>query len=232
MIKTIKYNDLGISSFYWLDTKHHFSFDGYYDPERMGFGHLRVINYDIVMPHYGFDTHPHRNMEIITYVTKGTITHRDSYGNYGKITPGNIQVMSAGKGIFHSEYNLENEVLLFYQIWIEPRQKNTQPRYQNLKIDYKLNNLIHISSGSGDVDDKNILYIDQDADIYAGKFSKDAKYQYGIIRQLYIIIISGEIKIGLNKAKTGDAMEVIDESEIIIEFIEDSEVILIDVAKK
>jgi redox-sensitive bicupin YhaK (pirin superfamily) len=232
MIKTIRYSDLGASAVYWLDTKHHFSFDGYYNPERMGFGHLRVVNYDIVMPQYGFDTHPHKNMEIITYVTKGTITHRDSCGNYGKIKPGSIQVMSAGKGIFHSEYNLEDEVLLFYQIWIEPRQKNTKPKYQNLDIDYKLNNLVHISSGSSETNNEKVLYIDQDVDVYTGKFSKNASCKYNIVRQLYIIVVSGEIKIGSSTAKTGDAMEVINENEIIIEFIENSQVILIDVAKK
>ena len=120
MIQPIFYDQLGQANFGWLAAKHHFSFGQYHDSQRMGFGKLRVINDDIIKPHSGFDTHPHRDMEIITYVRQGAISHKDSRGNSGRTEAGDVQVMSAGTGIFHSEHNHEDVDTNLYQIWIEP----------------------------------------------------------------------------------------------------------------
>ena len=127
MITIYPYEELGHADHGWLDARHHFSFGRYHNPERMGFGVLRVINDDIIKAGKGFDTHPHKDMEIITYVRKGAITHRDSNGNEGRTEAGDVQVMSAGTGIFHSEYNLEDEDTNIYQIWIEPHKLDVTP---------------------------------------------------------------------------------------------------------
>ena len=123
MITVYPHEQLGGANYGWLNAKHHFSFSHYYNPERMSFGALRVINDDIIKAGTGFDTHPHQNMEIITYVRKGAITHRDNQGNVGRTEAGDMQVMSAGTGITHSEYNLESQDTQLYQIWIEPNKK-------------------------------------------------------------------------------------------------------------
>ena len=120
---------LGAAQHGWLDTRHHFSFAEYHDPARMHWGHLRVWNDDSIAPHSGFPTHPHRDMEIITYVRKGAITHEDSLGNRGRTVAGDVQVMSAGSGIAHSEYNLEDETTEIFQIWIYPDQSGLPPAW-------------------------------------------------------------------------------------------------------
>jgi hypothetical protein len=122
MITRYAFADLGGANHGWLNAKHHFSFANYFDPQKLSHGELMVINDDIIAPQTGFDTHSHRDMEIITYVRKGAITHKDNKGNEGRTTAGNIQVMSAGTGISHSEYNLEDEETNIYQIWIKPKK--------------------------------------------------------------------------------------------------------------
>ena len=134
MINIIKYNDLGGADHGWLKAKHHFSFASYQNPERVHFGPMRVINDDVVSPQTGFASHPHDNMEIITYVRKGAITHKDNMGNVGKTEAGDVQVMSAGTGVVHSEYNYENEDTNLYQIWIYPNKKDVKPRWDAKKF--------------------------------------------------------------------------------------------------
>jgi redox-sensitive bicupin YhaK (pirin superfamily) len=129
MIKIYPYDSLGHADHGWLNARHHFSFASYQNPDRMKFGLLRVINDDIIAANSGFATHPHQNMEIITYVRSGAITHKDSKGNEGRTGAGDIQVMSAGSGIEHSEYNLENEETNLYQIWIIPNKLGVKPRW-------------------------------------------------------------------------------------------------------
>lgn len=124
MIKHYKYDELGYANHGWLKSKHHFSFANYYNPSRMAFGKLRVVNDDWVEPGTGFPSHPHRNMEIISFIRSGAITHQDSTGNKGVTKSGEIQVMSAGTGIVHSEYNRTQKPLTLYQIWIEPNKKH------------------------------------------------------------------------------------------------------------
>ncbi len=131
MITLRQEKDRGRAQFGWLDSRHTFSFGHYYDPQHMGFSVLRVINDDIVQPGAGFDTHGHRDMEIISYVLEGAIEHQDSEGHQQKLPAGEFQLMSAGKGIYHSEYNASStERLRFLQIWIEPKEKGSQPDYQ------------------------------------------------------------------------------------------------------
>src|SRR3954464_13489186 len=129
MIELRAFKGLGGADHGWLKAKHHFSFGGYYDPERMGWGSIRVWNDDEIAPHTGFPPHPHANMEIITYVRDGAITHEDSLGNTGRTEAGDVQVMSAGNGVRHSEYNLEPTLTKIFQIWIEPTVQGGQPTW-------------------------------------------------------------------------------------------------------
>ena len=134
MIKIHPYEKLGQHDYGWLKARYHFSFGDYYNPQRMGFGSLRVINDDVVQAGTGFPPHPHNDMEIITYVRRGAITHKDSLGNEGRTEAGDVQVMSAGTGIKHAEYNKEKEDTNLYQIWIEPREEGVAPRWDSAKF--------------------------------------------------------------------------------------------------
>ena len=128
------FSGLGGANYGWLNAKHHFSFANYYDPQKLNHGELMVVNDDRIAPHTGFDTHPHRDMEIITQVCRGAISHQDDRGNKGRTLAGSIQVMSAGTGIFHSEYNLEDEETSLYQIWIKPAHVGVAPRLETLSF--------------------------------------------------------------------------------------------------
>ena len=161
MITHFPYANLGHANHGWLDARHHFSFASYQDPQRQQFGVLRVINDDVIKAGAGFDTHSHRNMEIITYVREGAITHRDSNGNVGRTVAGDVQVMSAGTGVFHSEFNLESEDTNIFQIWIEPNQLEVEPRWDSYKFPKEptADSLMLLVSGDGDAP----LSIHQDA---------------------------------------------------------------------
>ena len=168
MIKHIKYETLGSTEFSWLKSKHHFSFGEYRDPARLGHGELIVINDDIISSKTGFDLHPHKDMEIITYVRKGAITHKDNQGNSGRTVAGDIQVMSAGSGIYHSEYNYEDTETKIFQIWIMPNKKGLKPSWNTITLS---NDVFHkyflplLISGDG----KSPLHINQNVKIYGGK---------------------------------------------------------------
>jgi len=130
MIESVPFESLGRMDIDWLKARYHFSFANYFDPKRLGFGPLRVVNDDTILPHSGFDPHGHRDMEIITYVRKGAISHADSFGNEGRIEAGDVQVMSAGTGILHAEYNREPAPTQIFQIWIEPAEHGLPPRWE------------------------------------------------------------------------------------------------------
>ncbi|PKG75624.1 hypothetical protein CXF83_15460 [Shewanella sp. Choline-02u-19] len=233
MIKHYPFDELGKASHGWLTSSHHFSFADYYNPARMGFGTLRVINDDWVKPNTGFPTHAHRNMEIISFIRSGAITHKDSKGNKGLTPVGEVQVMSAGTGISHSEYNLSKEPLTFYQIWIEPNKHNVEPRWEsNLYSKDGDNNELPLIV-SGYPEDKNeALYINQLARIYGGKLKKGVQYIQNIDHQMYVLASSGKIKVSDNQTSIvmhkGDGAEVTEQKLITIEVLEDSEFILID----
>jgi redox-sensitive bicupin YhaK (pirin superfamily) len=233
MIKVIPYEKLGGADHGWLKAKHHFSFASYQDPSRVRFGPMRVINDDIVAPKTGFDPHPHDNMEIITYVRKGAITHKDDMGNEGRTVAGDVQVMSAGTGVVHSEYNLENEETTLYQIWIFPNKKNVAPRWEAKKFPKEpVKGKLKVLVTGFDNKLKDTLKIHQDISIYAGRISKGEVVSQTIDRdQAYVLCSDGEIKINDIKLKKGDGAEITKIKETNILAIKESEVLFIDLPK-
>ncbi len=233
MINVIKYNELGGADHGWLKAKHHFSFASYQDPSRIHFGPMRVINDDIVAPKKGFDPHAHDNMEIITYVRKGAITHKDDMGNEGRTEAGDVQVMSAGTGVVHSEYNLENEDTNLYQIWMFPNKKNVKPRWDAKKfpkepVKGKLKPLVT----SFENNDSGSLKIYQDAVIYAGRINKDDTVDQTIDReQAYVLCSKGKIAVNDKEIQKGDGAEITQLKNVKIKALEDAEVLFIDLPK-
>jgi redox-sensitive bicupin YhaK (pirin superfamily) len=233
MIKIYKFKELGGHKLPWLDSKFHFSFAEYYDPQRRGFGALRVINDDIIKAHTGFDTHPHRDMEIITYVRHGAISHKDSTGNAGRTEAGDVQVMSAGTGIHHSEHNLEDEDTTLYQIWILPHTQGLKPAWDQKEFpkEFVNDNLKLIVSGRKEDADKDILHINQYASIYAGNLKSGTTITQNIKDQAYVLVSKGKIKLDDKELSMGDGAEITDYSSIQITALLDSEILVIDVPK-
>lgn len=228
MINILTYQQLGHADHGWLNARHHFSFANYHNPERMGFGKLKVINDDMIAPGSGFDTHPHWDMEIITYVRSGAITHKDNQGNLGRTVAGDIQVMSAGSGLFHSEYNLENQQTLLYQIWIEPSVSGVTPRWEaaSLSDHIKLNQLNLLVSGNKDAP----LFIHSDAEIFAGRLEVNVMVTHSIKYQAYILVSRGQIELDGLPMNKGDGAEVTEQAQVTIKAVRDkAEVLLLDV---
>jgi len=232
MIKIYPYENLGHADHGWLDARHHFSFAGYHNQKRMNFGAIRVINDDRISAGTGFGTHPHNNMEIITYVRAGAITHKDSMGNIGKTEAGDVQVMSAGTGVFHSEHNLENEDTKLYQIWIIPNKKDVKPRWEAKKFpkDFVPNNseLPILVSGRTEEKNENSLFIYSDSVIYAGNVKAGNKVENKIKHQAYILASNGSFTINGVTMKKGDGAEIVGEKIIKITAISDAEILIID----
>ncbi len=229
MFTLYPYQELGSADHGWLNARHHFSFASYRNPKRTGFGNLLVINDDIILGQSGFATHPHDNMEIITYVRKGAITHKDSMGNVGKTSAGDVQVMSAGSGVRHSEYNLEQQETKLYQIWIRPNKFNVEPRWEAKEfpkeaIAEQLSLLV-----SGDIADKEsgALFIYQDAKIYGGKIKQGTTIKQPIKDKAYILASLGSLEINNNKMHEGDGAEIVDENLLTINTVTDAEILVI-----
>lgn len=196
MIIIRKNLDRGIAEHGWLHAKHTFSFSGYYDEKFMGFRKLRVINEDCVEPGQGFPTHGHKNMEIVTYVLSGALEHKDSLGNGSVIVPGEVQLMSAGKGIQHSEFNhSQSEQLQLLQIWIESAEKDGVPTYQQQDFKLHQDKFTLVVSPNGE---RNSLKIKQDVKIYRGLLNQNEKIQYKLEkeRHAWIQIAKGNLKLG------------------------------------
>jgi quercetin 2,3-dioxygenase len=217
----------------WLDTHHTFSFANYYDPERMHFGALRVLNDDRVNPGMGFGTHPHDNMEIVSIPLEGDLEHKDSMGNVAVIKHGDIQVMSAGTGIQHSEYNRNKDTLVkFLQIWVIPNKKNVTPRYDQITLDAKdrHNRLQQIVSPNPD--DEGV-WIHQDAWFHLGNFDKNFTAEYNIKKAgngVYAFVLKGNFAIEGVELKERDGIGIWDTDVISVESDTDgSEVLLMDV---
>lgn len=223
--------ELGSAQLGWLDTRHHFSFADYHDPARMHWGHLRVWNDDSIAPHSGFPTHTHRDMEIITYVRKGAITHEDSLGNRGRTVAGDVQVMSAGTGIAHSEYNLEGETTDLFQIWIYPDETGLPPAWGTRPFPAGARAGSFVTLASGMTGDDDALRIRADARLVAATLSAGqvAEYKIGPDRKVYLVPASGRIEIGELIAGAGDGVAVRDETRLNIKALEDSEVVMVDV---
>ncbi len=233
-METILYpeKERGHANHGWLNAKHSFSFANWYNPDKINFGALRVLNDDIVAPGMGFGTHPHDNMEIITIPLKGKLEHKDSMGHTSVITTGEIQVMSAGTGILHSEFNASQaEEINLFQIWIFPNKRNVTPRYDQINIEYAKaeNNFLQLISP--DSKDEG-SWIHQDAWIFINKSSKGKEIIYPIKKDgngVYIMVINGSITVDNNKLENRDAIGVYNTKDVRIFVNEDSEILFLDV---
>jgi quercetin 2,3-dioxygenase len=223
----------GTANFGWLDSRHTFSFGHYYDPGQMGFGALRVINEDRVDPGAGFDTHGHQDMEIISYVLEGALEHRDSIGTGSVIRPGDVQVMSAGTGIRHSEFNhSKTEPVHFLQIWVLPDRKGLTPRYdqKSFPASEKRDRLRLVASS--DSRDGSLL-IHQDADIYDALLSRGNAVTHPLKagRKSWVQVVGGAVEVNGKPAVAGDGLAVDDEAVVsIVAGADDSEVLVFDLA--
>lgn len=228
MITIRKSDERGKSTLGWLKSYHTFSFADYYDPKHVHFSNLRVINEDTVEAGYGFDRHPHNNMEIISYVIEGALSHEDSMGTGSTIRPGEIQRMSAGTGITHSEYNASNEQSLhFLQIWIVPETMQLQPSYEQITIDRKPNKFILIGSPATRDD---AITIHQQVDLYAAYLDKDVTVSHAMRAKhgCWLQLIKGEITLNGKQLKGGDGAAITDEKEIEIHTTQAAELLLFD----
>lgn len=232
MITLYPYAGLGHADHGWLDARHHFSFASYRNPDRYHFGVLRVINDDRIAAHQGFGKHPHDNMEIITYVRSGAISHEDSAGNKGRTKAGDVQVMSAGTGIFHSEFNAEGEDTTLYQIWIIPQEENVTPRWDAREFPQTpvtSGNVPLLVSGQPEHATSGALFIHQDAAIYGGRMPKGAVLEQPIKHQAYILASQGSFMVNGTTLNQGDGAEVTGEKLLTITALTEAEILVIDV---
>jgi redox-sensitive bicupin YhaK (pirin superfamily) len=230
VIKILNSSNRGHLNFGWLDTFHTFSFGEYHNPEYMGFRCLRVINEDRVAPGQGFGTHPHRDMEIITYVLEGALAHKDSMGNGSFIKPGEVQRMSAGTGVTHSERNpSQSEQVHLLQIWILPRQSGLAPSYEqkDFSADNKTGRWQLLASS--DAREGSVL-IHQDADLYVAKLEANDKVTHGLglNRYAWVHVARGEISLNGTVLQAGDGAQVENETALDIKAAKPSEVLLFD----
>ena len=232
MIELRPFDQLGGADHGWLKAKHHFSFGSHYDPNNMGHGSLRVWNDDEIAPNTGFPAHPHANMEIITYVREGAITHQDSLGNKGRTEAGDVQVMSAGSGVRHSEYNLEPTRTRIFQIWIEPNTQGGQPTWGAKPFPKSDRSGQFVAIASGQADDKDALPIRANARVLAVtlKAGERAHYTPTRARRLYLVPAAGKIDVNGVNVNARDGLAISDERELKITALEDSELVLVDAA--
>lgn len=226
MLDIRRYSDLGTMKIDWLDAHYHFSFANYHDTARMGFGPLRVINDDIVKAGGGFSPHPHRDMEIITFVRSGAITHEDSLGNRGKTKAGDIQVMSAGSGITHSEWNEEGVDTNLYQIWLMPRSR-TAPRWETRQFPTQ-GGIQLLASGLERDGESGVPYINQDARLLGGNLAAGDTWEYGLGGSAYLLVSKGEVALGDTVLKAGDGAAISQELSIHLKALQASELVIID----
>jgi redox-sensitive bicupin YhaK (pirin superfamily) len=232
MIQVRRNDERGHANHGWLDTYHTFSFADYYDPKSMGFRSLRVINEDRVAPGAGFGTHGHRDMEILTYVVEGSLAHKDSMGHQQALGPNEIQRMSAGTGIRHSEFNpSDSERLHFFQIWIEPATDGTPPSYEQIRFDpaEKKNKLKRLAGPGGA---NGAARINQDAQVFVAELAKNIEipYSLGPHRSAWVHVVRGEVVVNGMALRTGDAAAISGEEHLALTGgnAESSEILLFD----
>ena len=232
MIDIRPFEALGGAHHGWLNARHHFSFAEYHDASRMNWGRLRVWNDDEIAPHSGFSPHPHRDMEIITYVRKGAITHEDNLGNRGRTEAGDVQVMSAGTGIARSEYNLEDETTQILQIWIQPNQAGLPPSWGAKPFPKGERAGAFVTLASGFEEDSDALRIRTDARLVAAtvKAGQSAEYALQPGRKAYLVGATGRFSVNGVAANARDGVAIANEALIRVEALEDSEIVLVDVA--
>ncbi|MEL6579740.1 MAG: pirin family protein [Cyanobacteria bacterium J06621_12] len=234
MITVRPQGERGVANFGWLDSRHSFSFGQYYDPSHMGFASLRVINEDKVIPAKGFGTHGHQDMEIISYVLAGELEHRDSMGNGSVIRPGDVQRMSAGTGVRHSEFNAsDTNPVHFLQIWVLPETQGLEPSYEekNFNSEIKQGKLTLVGSRDGR---HNSVTIHQDVNLYLGSLGQSDRLNYQIAsdRAAWLQVTKGDVKLNNRLLQAGDGAAIVDEAEVVIVGSSaNSEVLLFDMAR-
>jgi len=232
MLEIRKSADRGYADHGWLKSFHTFSFADYHDPDHMGFGSLRVINEDRILPGKGFGTHGHRDMEIISYVLEGALAHEDNMGNGSSIVPGDVQRMSAGKGVLHSEFNhAKDSVTHFLQIWIEPNVTGIRPSYEQKHFDAasKRGRLRLIAAGDAR---EGAVLIHQDADVYAALLDGAERISHKLApgRRAYVHVARGSVTVNGQLLAAGDALKASGVTELVLEKAEQAEVLLFDLA--
>lgn len=220
-------NERGHANHGWLDSWHTFSFANYYDEKFMGFSALRVINEDYIAAGQGFGTHPHKDMEILTYVLDGAVEHKDSMGNMEQIPAGEFQIMSAGTGVRHSEYNPDNEKeLRLYQIWIIPDKNGIEPRYEQKRFDSKSGKQLVLSPDARD----GSLKVNQDMTLWRWALPANEQSTYDIAekRVIWVQVVKGNIEVNGQKATTSDGLAIWQEKQLTIKADEESEILVFD----
>ena len=230
MIELRPFNKLGGGDHGWLKAKHHFSFGSHYDPDNMGLGSLRVWNDDEIQPNTGFPAHPHKDMEIITYVRSGAITHQDSLGNKGRTGAGDVQVMSAGTGVRHAEFNLENETTTLFQIWIEPTRKGGAPSWGAKPFPKQARDGQFQVLASGFAEDVGALPIRTDARVLGATVSAGERLTHtvGAGRHAYFVLAKGALEIDGVRFDARDGAALEGGQTVELRAIEDSEIVLVD----
>jgi redox-sensitive bicupin YhaK (pirin superfamily) len=232
MIERRPFAGLGGANHGWLDAKHHFSFAGYYDPAKMGWGPIRVWNDDTIAAGTGFPPHPHADMEIITYVREGAITHQDSLGNTGRTEAGDVQVMSAGSGVRHSEYNREPGVTRIFQIWIEPKTRGAAPSWGAKPFPKGERSGRFVTLASGFAEDADALPIRTDARVAGAtlKAGQSADYPLGAGRHAYLVPAKGSVEVNGVRLDARDGAAIVDEPVLKVAALHDAEIVLVDAA--
>jgi redox-sensitive bicupin YhaK (pirin superfamily) len=224
------FDSLGHANHGWLNARHHFSFANYYDPARMGWGAIRVWNDDEIGANSGFPAHPHKDMEIITYVRSGAITHQDSLGNKGRTGAGDVQVMSAGTGVRHSEFNLENETTTIFQIWIEPTRKGGAPSWGAKPFPKEARNGEFQVLASGFAEDVGALPIRTDARVLGATVAagESLTHTVGEGRHAYLVLAKGAVEIDGQRFDARDGAALEGGQTVVITAIQDTEIVLVD----
>ena len=232
MIDKRTFASLGGADHGWLKAKHHFSFAGYHDAARMGWGAIRVWNDDEIAPQSGFPPHPHADMEIITYVREGAITHRDSLGNEGRTGPGDVQVMSAGTGVRHAEYNLENDLTRLFQIWIEPDRSGGSPSWGARPFPKADRAGKFVTLASGLPGDEDALSIRTQARVAGATIKAGETTEYALhpSRHAYLVSAAGTVEVNGVRLEPRDGAAITGETSLRVTAIDDAEVVLVDAA--
>ncbi len=230
MIDIRPFQTLGQANHGWLNARHHFSFANYYDPRRMSWGAIRVWNDDEIAARSGFPPHPHSDMEIITYVRQGAITHQDSLGNQGRTEAGDVQVMSAGTGVRHAEYNLEDEQTTLFQIWVMTDRPGAQPSWGAKKFPKGERAGSFVTLASGFADDADALKINAAARVMGAtlKAGEKAELQLDPSRHVYLVPVGGSTEVNGVRAEPRDGVAITGDERVEIRALEDSEVVLVD----
>lgn len=219
MIEIRTFDSFGESAASWLESRHHFSFGHYYDPDRIRFGCLRVWNDDEIAPKSGFPMHPHESMEIVTYVREGAISHQDSLGNAGRTVAGDIQIMSAGAGISHSEWNAEDEVTKIFQLWFLPRKKGGTPRWETKTFPSKDASGFTLLASGIESGQPEVMFLNSDVSLYAGSFDSGQEITLPVKKEQKAYLVSSEGNLLVNGIQLNerDAALISDEDNVRVQ---------------